>query len=335
MEEKGLSNNTLYPKVSIVIPVYNGSNYLREAIDSGLAQTYQNIEILVINDGSNDGGKTEEIALSYGAKIRYFYKDNGGVSSALNLGIREMKGAYFSWLSHDDVYYPDNIEKQLGNILSTNQIIVSVCKTGIINGKRISLPKGKLDKTEYNSPMNFWDIWFYACSLLVPYECFNRTGFFNEQNRTAQDVEFTFLLLHYYKIRFIDECCVLRRDHAESGFYNLVYQNIKDCKELIIRLINDYGIEFFYDNELLACDSIIIRNSKTYNKLAMKHLLSKRATELDKIFFNLSIKNWDSFLNEAKIISLIGIRRYALIIKFFVKIKNIINKLIQILIKAS
>ncbi len=53
------------PKVSIVIPVYNGSNYLREAIDSALAQTYKNIEVIVINDGSNDGGKTDKICKSY------------------------------------------------------------------------------------------------------------------------------------------------------------------------------------------------------------------------------------------------------------------------------
>ena len=80
------------PLVSIVIPVYNGADFLRECIDSALAQTYENIEIIVINDGSCDNGKTEEIALSYGDKIRYIYKENGGVSTALNLGIENMTG---------------------------------------------------------------------------------------------------------------------------------------------------------------------------------------------------------------------------------------------------
>ena len=101
------------PLVSIIIPVYNGSNYMREAIDSALAQTYENIEILVVNDGSSDRGRTEAIAKEYGDKIRYIYKENGGVSSALNVGIRHMRGEYFSWLSHDDVYTPDKIEKQV------------------------------------------------------------------------------------------------------------------------------------------------------------------------------------------------------------------------------
>lgn len=92
------------PKVSIVIPVFNGSDYLDKAIQSALNQSYQNVEIIVVNDGSNDGGKTAEIAKSYGDNIRYIEKENGGVSSALNRGIEAMTGEYFSWLSHDDEY---------------------------------------------------------------------------------------------------------------------------------------------------------------------------------------------------------------------------------------
>ena len=81
--------NTYEPLVSIVIPVYNGANYMRQAIDSALAQTYGNIEIIVVNDGSTDGGETERIALSYGDRIRYFRKENGGCASALNYGISQ------------------------------------------------------------------------------------------------------------------------------------------------------------------------------------------------------------------------------------------------------
>ena len=102
-----------HPLVSIIIPVYNGANFLAQAIDSALSQTYDNIEILVINDGSTDNGATEQIALSYGNKVRYFNKRNGGVSSALNLGIEKMQGEYFSWLSHDDLYEPEKIKKQI------------------------------------------------------------------------------------------------------------------------------------------------------------------------------------------------------------------------------
>ena len=96
------------------------SNFLREAIDSALAQTYDNVEVVVVNDGSTDENATEEIAKSYGDKIQYYHKVNGGVASALNLGIEKMKGSYFSWLSHDDKYEKTKIEDQV-NVLKSLQ----------------------------------------------------------------------------------------------------------------------------------------------------------------------------------------------------------------------
>ena len=115
-------------RVSIIIPVFNGSEYLAEAINSALNQTYKNIEVLVINDGSTDGGKTEEIALSFGESIRYIKKKNGGVASALNLSLDYMTGDYFSWLSHDDLYTNNKIEleiKAMNENVNKNTIIYS------------------------------------------------------------------------------------------------------------------------------------------------------------------------------------------------------------------
>lgn len=101
------------PLVSIIIPVYNGVDFLREAIDNALTQSYNNIEILVINDGSNDKNKTEKIALSYGKKIKYYYKQKKGIASALNYGIKKMNGEYFSWLNRDSLYHVDKIYDQI------------------------------------------------------------------------------------------------------------------------------------------------------------------------------------------------------------------------------
>lgn len=87
--------------------------YMREAIDSALAQTYDNVEVIVVNDGSSDNEKTDAIARSYGERIRYFVKDNGGCASALNFGVPKMRGSYFSWLSHDDRYHPNKMAHQI------------------------------------------------------------------------------------------------------------------------------------------------------------------------------------------------------------------------------
>ncbi len=96
--------------VSVVIPVYNGARYLPQAIDSALGQTYPHCEVIVVNDGSEDGGETRKAALAYGDRIRYIEKENGGVASALNCGIQSMNGRYFCWLSHDDLFLPDKVD---------------------------------------------------------------------------------------------------------------------------------------------------------------------------------------------------------------------------------
>ena len=72
--------------------MYNGADFLKFAIESAINQTYKNIEIIVINDGSNDGGATADVAKTFANRIIYFEKENGGVSTALNLGIDKMTG---------------------------------------------------------------------------------------------------------------------------------------------------------------------------------------------------------------------------------------------------
>ena len=118
-------------KVSIIMPVYNGENYMREAIDSALAQTYENTEIIVVNDGSTD--RTEEIAKSYGDRIVYVSKENGGSSSALNAGIKKMTGDFFSWLSHDDLYLPERTE-ELMKAWSGDENEAVICGEKLIDG---------------------------------------------------------------------------------------------------------------------------------------------------------------------------------------------------------
>lgn len=189
------------PKVSIIIPVYNGANYLSEAIDSALAQTYKNIEILVVNDGSGDDGATEKVALSYGDKIRYFKKENGGVSSALNLGIQNMEGEYFSWLSHDDLYLPEKIEEQIkdvNNLISNGKDykhIMCYCCGGHIDASGMPINKSNPHKFRqgcYNGKdalfMLFKGATIGGCGMLIPKQMFKDIGLFDERMRFMQDV---------------------------------------------------------------------------------------------------------------------------------------------------
>jgi glycosyltransferase involved in cell wall biosynthesis len=96
------------PKVSVIIPAYNKAELTRRTIDSVLRQTYQNIEIIVIDDGSMD--TTPQTMALYGDKITYVRKLNGGACSARNEGFRRSSGEYIAWLDCDDLYLPDKIE---------------------------------------------------------------------------------------------------------------------------------------------------------------------------------------------------------------------------------
>lgn len=185
------------PLVSIVIPVYNGSNYMRQAIDSALNQTYHNTEVLVINDGSDDGGATREIALSYGEKIRYFEKENGGVSSALNTGIQNMRGEYFSWLSHDDTYGPFKIEHSIDLLCKTGQKdCVAMCRADYIDSESKVMrdavdrgyPEGACFTWQETLIMLFRHGSFIGCNLLIPKKAFDECGLFDTDMRYVQDI---------------------------------------------------------------------------------------------------------------------------------------------------
>lgn len=284
-------------KVSIIIPVYNGANYLKEAIESALNQTYKNIEVIVVNDGSEDDGATDKIALSYGDRIVYIYKKNGGVSSALNVGIRTMTGDYFSWLSHDDLYYPEKIEKQVALINRNNDIKVLFCNTEMIS------PDGRILKSlnyggreKYRGGICFFKSWMYACSLLVHKTCFDVIGMFDEKNRTTQDVEFTLLLLYHFDVWHLQEILTKRRDHIESGFYVHGELNIHERERLLVGLLDQYGITFFCPE--LSGEPIDI--AKAYNKLGDATVHARKVVNgaaFSSHCYKLSFKLWPSLFN--------------------------------------
>lgn len=208
------------PKVSIVIPVYNGANYLREAIEAALSQTYKNLEILIVNDGSSDEGATKDIALSYGEKITYFEKENGGVSSAINLGIKKMTGDYFSWLSHDDLYLPEKIEMQI-NLLNTlknkeNVIIYSDFANKFEFNKRVVPVNLKnTDPSAFRYRIAVGND-LHGCTLLIPRSAFDDFGLFNEKLRAVQDYEMWFRLSSRYSFIHIPKVLVIGRVHDQQ-----------------------------------------------------------------------------------------------------------------------
>ena len=218
-----LLETKMAPLVSVVIPVYNGSNYLREAIDSALAQTYPDCEVIVVNDGSRDDGATAAVARSYGGRIRYFEKENGGVATAVNLGIRNMRGEYFSWLSHDDFYYPEKIEKQIAALRRHGDMtaIVHSNLDCLDEEKGVTWPSDflRIHRREDMINSNYAPIFLciHGSTILVHKSHFERVGLYDETSLATQDSWFLFHAMRGRKSIFVEDSLIVGRLHPEQG----------------------------------------------------------------------------------------------------------------------
>ena len=99
------------PLISVVLPVYNGERYLREALDSLLAQTYEHLEIILIDDGSTD--HTPEIIAGYADPVTCLRQANAGPAAARNVGVARARGDFVTFMDHDDIAHPEKLERQL------------------------------------------------------------------------------------------------------------------------------------------------------------------------------------------------------------------------------
>lgn len=234
------------PLVSIVIPVFNGANYMREAIDSAVNQTYKNIEVIVIDDGSTD--ETENIAKSYGNKIKYIKKENGGVASALNLGIKKANGEYISWLSHDDSYKKEKIFKQINRLkkLSPKQRKHAILYSNyeIIDknsNKTFSIQwESDFDLEKLDKPIfSLFHGLIHGCTLLIPKVCFEEVSFFDERLFTTQDYALWLKMFPKYKLIFQSQLLINSRSHDEQGSKNLSELHMSEANLLWTKAIEN------------------------------------------------------------------------------------------------
>jgi glycosyltransferase involved in cell wall biosynthesis len=121
-----------HPLVSVIIPTYDARQYVCDAIDSALAQTYRDTEIIVVDDGSSDA-TGELLQHKYGNRIGYLYKENGGPASARNLGIRNSRGEFIAFLDADDLWLPEKLEKQLA-VFDEDTLLVGCGENSLNDG---------------------------------------------------------------------------------------------------------------------------------------------------------------------------------------------------------
>lgn len=208
------------PKISIVIPVYNGGGYFEPAIESALAQTYKNTEIVVVNDGSNDNGQTDAIARRYEGRIKYISQPNKGVAGALNTAVQHLTGEIFTWLSHDDLYLPEKTSSQLEFFLKLNRhdgIVFS--DFYLMDEKGEIWHEAKLDHARFmKTPMiPLLTGGINGCTLFMPAALLREAGPFDESLRYTQDYALWNKILARHEFFHHAQTVIKYRVHTGQG----------------------------------------------------------------------------------------------------------------------
>lgn len=209
--------------VSIVIPVYNAEKYVEECINSALNQTYNQIEVIAVNDGSTDDSL--KILKTFSDKIKIITKVNGGTASALNAGIKSMKGEWFKWLSADDALYPSAIEELVseGKKLNNKKKFILYSSYDIINSNGKILKK--FIEPNYNSLGSFdFNVILLdhyignGTTSLIHKSALDEYGVFDETIGFAEDYELwlRFCLIHNCRLYLVPKTLARYRVHESQ-----------------------------------------------------------------------------------------------------------------------
>lgn len=207
-------------EVSVIIPTYNCTEYISNAINSVLSQTYKNYEIIVIDDGSTDNTKDKLIPFISEEKIKYFYIKNSGPAKARNVGIKKSKGDYIAFLDSDDLWLPDKLMLQIDFLDRSSDIEVVHCDLEFFNKDKILhdvINKDKLilDGLIFNDCLLLRSLVFLS-SLLVKRSILDTVGLFDESLYTAEDVNLILRIAKKHKFGYINKVLLKRRIHENN-----------------------------------------------------------------------------------------------------------------------
>jgi len=246
--------SSMCPLVSVIVPTYNRSDFVAEAVQSVLNQTYENIETIVVDDGSTDN--TREVLEKYQDKINYIYQQRSGRSKARNEGFRHSRGDYIAFLDSDDLWFPTKIEKQV-EVLSTKADV------GLVYvGVQLVDAKGNpceanlswdtpTRRVLYEDLMTHNVITGSLSSIMVLRECLDRVGLFDESMIACEDLDLYRRIARHYEFHKIDLPLVKVRIHGDNTQGRLMTM-AKGWEKTISKISRDTPHEFeYYKNEAI------------------------------------------------------------------------------------
>jgi glycosyltransferase involved in cell wall biosynthesis len=198
-------------RVSVIVPAYNAATYLAAAIESVIRQTYQDWEVIIVDDGSSD--ETGAVACSYASllpdKIRYVYQPNRGLPAARNIGIRIAQGEFVALLDADDVWLPLRLERSVAALKSDAGVGLVHARVARINeqGHVIDYP---FAGREYQSGRIARHIYTRRAHIMCPtvtfrMSCVDKGGPFDETLRAAEDRDLWFRIAQRFNVAYVDE----------------------------------------------------------------------------------------------------------------------------------
>lgn len=195
--------------VSVIVPLYNAEKYIEETMESILNQTYKNIEIVIVDDGSKDRSSSivKNLKKKYPEQIKYILQENQGVSVARNTGIENASGEYISFLDSDDLWHPTKIEKQITSMQKNN---MNACYCGYMNfyeetGERVenttNFVKGNMTKAFLTHQVFAQtSTWIFKKSIVMDHNIRFTPGC-----SWGEDLEFLFKLMSVTNVCYVDE----------------------------------------------------------------------------------------------------------------------------------
>ncbi len=234
--------NTL---VSVIMPAYNAAEYITEAIESVLTQSYRNFELILIDDGSTDNTK-DIIAGFKDERIEYFYQENSGLATTHNVGIKKSKGSFLIKLDSDDIMAPDFIARHLTEFEKYPETDLVYCDDHLIDedGKSIRI----IERPEYtNRKLLIRDL--FRCGFpVVPFRTcirrsvFDKIGFFDEQLDMAEDYDMMRRFVKKgLKIHHLRAALYLRRMTTDSLSRNFTARKAKSHFEVVERFADTFA----------------------------------------------------------------------------------------------
>lgn len=217
----------MIPKISVIIPLYNKEKVIFNTVTSVLNQTYKDFEIIIVDDGSTDNS-IESISKIKDNRLRVLSKDNGGVSSARNFGLKNAKSEYIYFLDADDLILPDCLSSyaELIEKYNNHNVFVANLKIRDQNSDEYLYCKNKQYERIVKKPFKaYWNKEIYPRpgAMIIKKVCLKKIGYFNTEISRHEDTEFVMRMLENFEIvyaPFISFIYVKETNHESTKIHS-------------------------------------------------------------------------------------------------------------------